>query len=1554
MTSEFNVKDFCREPSLEKLVNQTISKDQWKFIAFSFDIEYASSCNKEQLKNIVIETLTSRKILPDEAIDELTPMSKTLDQSRLDVDNQSKASSDDGRNSSDWSEARLAFEREKLALEIQLQKEKLALEQEQKERDRALELQLQREKLALEQEQRDKDREIEIAKIQQLEESQKFQKEKLDLDKKHKSFNLSKSISLVPQFTESDPEKYFQTFEKTAEHLQWPKTEWTWLIRPKLEGKAATVVNNLEDISDYDLLRKAVLDAYEITPEFYRRQFRNSLKSDKQTFLDFANEKLRSLKKWLESLNVNTFPDLVNLVALEEFKRRLPFNISMYVEEKRELDLKKAAQLADAYNLIVRSHRGNSKSVKPSSGFHLDSGSGNKSANNNKPTNVSKDSFCSYCRKSGHTIKECTHPNCKSSSAYKLSQSSTKSSTLDKSVSCVGVGSPSQDIFSPFKVVGKISTSQNSETCPVTILRDTGSAQSLLCKFVLDDSNMVPKYTGRVINIKTIDSCKTAQEVEVFLQSKLLSGKVKVAVINSELPVPGVSFLLGNDLAGAGMLPELIKEEKPLTSSPTASIDKESPHIFPVCAVTRSKSEKLSPDCTSPVQENLYNQYINKENLIKAQMSDNTLAGLRHIATGTTSDGKNPCVSYKEGVLMRSYHPPNLSNSDTWSTVNQIVLPSTVRKDVIGLAHDGLAGHLGEKKTYKKILNDFFWPGMKKQVHNYVKNCHVCQVVGKPNKVIPPAPLHPIPVVSDPFEKIVVDCVGPLPKTKKGNQYLLTVMCSAIRYPEAFPLRDIKAKHIVKHLLQLFTRVGIPKILQTDQGSNFTSELMTQVMKELNVSKQISTAYRPQTQGCLERFHQTFKSMLKKFCIETSKDWDEDIDFLLFAVRECPQESLGYSPFELLYGRQIRGPLKILKETWFSDVSVHPSRTVSEYINSLKLKLSEVRSIALENMKKSQSRMKSQFDKVAKDRVFKVGDKVLLHLPLPGNPLKGKYTGPYVISQKLSNLNYVIETPDQRRHSRIIHVNQIKPYFDRNQEEGSLPNAVCVVSTHELDDSRTLNQSEEIEVPTPSGNPVNSIILNNFSNHFSTLSDSQKFDLLNLFNKFPSVTADSPGFCHSHVHDVQLVDPNIKPIKQMSYRVNPQKRDIMKKEIDYLIDQKLIEPSYSPWASPSLLVPKPDGSFRLCTDYRKLNSITVPDAFPLPRIDDIIDEIGNAKYVSTIDLQKGYYQIGLTERAKTLSSFITPFGLYQYRVMPFGMTNAPSTFQRAISQTISSLEGIMSYLDDIVVFSDTWEQHLDQLHKLWERLSSAGFTVNLAKSSFGQGTVTYLGHIVGQGLTRPKEANIEAILAYPLPTNRKSLMRFLGMCGYYRRYCPNFADVSSPLTDLTSPKKKFEWTPVCSLAFSRLKELLSTQPVLHSPDPSLPYHLQIDASDMGVGAVLLQEDPATGVLHPVSYHSAKLKKHQKGYSTIEKECLAIVSAIKKFECYLPQNSTPIFVYADHNPLAFINKMRNKNQRILRWALSLQEYRLKVQHIKGVDNRIADTLSRDLPSSIPPQ
>lgn len=216
----------------------------------------------------------------------------------------------------------------------------------------------------------------------------------------------------------------------------------------------------------------------------------------------------------------------------------------------------------------------------------------------------------------------------------------------------------------------------------------------------------------------------------------------------------------------------------------------------------------------------------------------------------------------------------------------------------------------------------------------------------------------------------------------------------------------------------------------------------------------------------------------------------------------------------------------------------------------------------------------------------------------------------------------------------------------------------------------------------------------------------------------------------------------------------------MRKEVDYLLQQGLAVPSCSPWASPCQLVPKEDGQLRFCTNYRRVNCVTVPDASPLPRVDDLVDEVGQAIYINTLDLLKGYYQVALTERAQQTSAFITPFGLFHYLVAPFGMRNCPATFQRLMNNILQGMK---------VIFSSDWKEHLDQVTKVLCRLREANLTVKLAKSTFVGTTVTYLGHQVGHGSVRPKAANVAAVLDYPVPTTRRELRRFFGMVGYYRR-----------------------------------------------------------------------------------------------------------------------------------------------------------------------------------------
>ena len=341
----------------------------------------------------------------------------------------------------------------------------------------------------------------------------------------------------------------------------------------------------------------------------------------------------------------------------------------------------------------------------------------------------------------------------------------------------------------------------------------------------------------------------------------------------------------------------------------------------------------------------------------------------------------------------------------------------------------------------------------------------------------------------------------------------------------------------------------------------------------------------------------------------------------------------------------------------------------------------------------------------------------------------------------------------------------------------------------------------------------------------------------------------------------------------------------MLEEVDYLLKHGLATPSKSPWASPCLLVPKEGGSMRFCTDYRKVNTVTVKDSYPLLRVDDVIDAIGNAKFVTKIDLLKGYYQVELSDNAKEISAFITPFGLYEYTIMPFGMCNAPSTFQRIVNLIIQGLEGIYAYLDDIVVTGDTWDEHLERLGMVLQGLQEACLTINLCKTSFCRATLTYLGHIVGNGTIRPKAANVEAILKYPVPTSKKS-RRFHDMTSYYRTFCRNLSSVALPLRNLLSLKRNFIWDDSCQCSFDQLKMFLTNDPALISPDFSKPFILQVDDCDSGAGGVLFQRSAVDDLLHTVSYTSSKFKKHQMAYSTIEKELLSLILALQKYECYL--------------------------------------------------------------------
>jgi len=714
----------------------------------------------------------------------------------------------------------------------------------------------------------------------------------------------------------------------------------------------------------------------------------------------------------------------------------------------------------------------------------------------------------------------------------------------------------------------------------------------------------------------------------------------------------------------------------------------------------------------------------------------------------------------------------------------------------------------------------------------------------------------------------------------------------------------------------------------------------------LKIKHITSSAYHPESQGALERFHQTLKSMLSKYCVESEKDWDEGLPFLMFAVRESVQESLGFSPAELVFGHTVRGPLKMLRENWLAEKKFDCN--LLDYVSSFKERLHRACKLAQTALDSTQVKMKERFDKSAVPRSFSEGDKVLVLLPIQGAALQARFSGPYVIEKKLNETNYVVRTPDRQRKTRVCHVNMLKLYVSRGEDMESkssviTPVASIVIASNSDVDEDGLKLQSTLML---GGRLDNSTILGNLNSHLSHLSDGQRADIVKLINSFLGLFSDVPTCTQVLKHDIDVGDHS--PIKQRAYKVNPVKRKLMEAEAKYLVENGFAVPSFSAWSSPCLLVPKADGTQRFCTDYRRVNAVTKPDSFPLPLMEDCIDNVGSACFVTKLDMLKGYWQVPLTERAAEISAFVTPDDFLNYKVMAFGLRNAPATFQRLMSRVLGGVANCKAYLDDIVVYSNTWDEHLTTLSIVFARLLDASLTLNLSKCEFGKATITYLGKQVGQGQVRPVALKVRAITEFAVPRTKRELRRFLGMSGYYRGFCKNFSDVVLPLTNLLRISQNFEWSDECQTAFDSVKNILSSSPVLIAPNYSCAFQLEVDASATGGGAVLLQEDEA-GIEHPVGYFSKKFLKHQLNYSTIEKEALAFVLALQHFEVYIGSSSLPVTVYTDHNPLVFLSRMKNSNQRIMRWSLFVQDFNLEIRFKKGKDNVLADALSRSFDS-----
>jgi len=462
-------------------------------------------------------------------------------------------------------------------------------------------------------------------------------------------------------------------------------------------------------------------------------------------------------------------------------------------------------------------------------------------------------------------------------------------------------------------------------------------------------------------------------------------------------------------------------------------------------------------------------------------------------------------------------------------------------------------------------------------------------------------------------------------------------------------------------------------------------------------------------------------------------------------------------------------------------------------------------------------------------------------------------------------------------------------------------------------------------------------------------------DLLKSHEDIFSTGETDIGQCNLVKHRIEL--ENEIPFKQRHRRIPPGMIEEVRKHLEQLLAGGVIRKSKSPFASNIVIVRKKSGKLRMCVDYRMLNNRTIKDAYALPRVEEVFDCLHGAKYFSTIDMKSGYHQVEVEEKHKERTAFtVGPLGFYEFNKMPFGLSNSPATYQRLMEECLGdfNMKICVIYLDDLIIFSDSFEQHLERLNMILTRLKECGIKLSPEKCFFIQRKVHFLGHVVGEDGIETDPEKIEKIKNYPKPTNPERLKSFLAFCGYYRKFVKDFAKLIRPLSDLippTSPKKRskanqepvvWKWEEKHDRTFEELKRLLTSPPILAYPNFDLPFELHTDASTHGLGAVLYQEQE--GQKKVIAYASRSLTRSEKNYSAFKLEFLALKWSItEKFSDYLLGNK--FIVYTDNNPLTYVLTSAKLEATGQRWVATLSDFDFDIKYRPGVLNIDSDVMSR---------
>ena len=1513
--------------------------------------------------------------------------------------------------------AKLEKEAEARKAELEREEKKLEREEKKERAEKELELALiekekaiavAREKAAMAETQK----EIELKKLEL--EQQKIQSGIITADNvaditasSGSGARARSNFPKLPLFHEDRDEidSFLFRFEAHAQAVGWKTSDWPIIMGTLLQGNALSLYHSMcaAGSFDYKDLKTALLTKFQCSKEGFREKFRSCRPEQDESFQSFYTRLKHLFNRWIEMADIpKEFDDLFDLLISEQILFSVNKELSVFL---RERSLKKSQDIIDTAECFRLAHPGKNLSRTAGTGlsafpvdaqFNQNSNRGSRGGRNRRHRGrggfnrggqfrggfnqsppqeqqstdnktYSRGTFrgrggipqrggdshtlvCFGCGGEDHIQRDC-QVVCKKCGLKGHSSSRCRRNTSDASanvgveVGSVGIAVGSDDTAVLCSAQGCLSNLPVSKGqvngIRISVLRDTGASIAGVRKDLvlphqfLDKRQEVVSFGGQR---------QVFPLAEVQVSTDFYEGPLICCVIDD----PVVDLILGN-VQGVAPIPGLV-------------VGHDQSIIAAVVTRSQKKKDEAVPQ-SLPLHD--ISDVVSVQELIGLQQNDASLSKFFDLTTSVDQSTRFKFI-IRQGVLYRLF-------SQDREDYSQIVVPTSLRSQVLSVAHDALlAGHCGFKKTLSRVQNRFWWPGVSADTRHFVQTCDVCQKVF-PKGRVPDIPLSQMPLIDEPFRRVAIDIVGPLsPLSEEKHRYILTIVDVATRFPEAIPLRSIDSVSVAEALFTVFSRLGFPVEVLSDNGSQFTSDMFREFLKFLQIKAVHSSPYHAQSNGIVERFHGTLKPMLKKTVLDHPRLWHRYLPALLFACRELKNESTGFSPFELLFGRKARGPIDFLADSLTDTDSQSVSRSIFQHVHELKNTISDMSQLAKQSVQEARNTQKFYHDKKSRMRKFKLNDEVLILLPTSSNKLLMTWKGPYKVVECLE-FDYLIDVAGKRR---IFHPNMLKLYHRRDQPVCSVGVPVSVSSGAAVEFADILSPEfcPDVDAPSDSFSSLETVSLSpdvafvavlsepvpdsvqDTDPSVQTLSSGETFrdvkfdedlsmkqlvEIQSVFQSHKSILTSDPGLFSLGVqHEVKLYSD--KPVFARQYPLPFQALDTIQKEVSTMLDLGVIEPSVSSYSAPVVLVKKPDGSTRFCCDYRMLNKVTVPDAEPIPDHDTLFSQVSSAQYFTKIDLCKGYWQISVAREDRPKTAFQTHLGLFQWVRMPFGLSTAPATFARAM-RALNLGPHAVNFFDDILIFSESWAQHLIDVDDVLSKLKLAGFTARPTKIMAGFRQLLFLGHVIGQGSLRPEESKVDKILRIPTPTTKRQVRALLGLLSYYRRYIPDFGAVTAPISDLLGGRaaRQICWTPACQSALEKVQILLSNKPVLLLPDFSKPFTVRSDASSVGIGGVLMQE--VDHHLHPVSFVSRKLLPRETRYSTIERECLAIIWVLGKFSRYLWGKS--FVLQTDHRPLTYLGSSRFKNSRILRWSLALQEFQFSVVPVPGTENVFADLLSR---------